>query len=449
MPPQETSCDLVVCNGTALTLNDRFDVICDAVVCITKGRITRVCSKTDFEPLPDHVDTLDARGGIIMPGLVNTHTHAPMSLFRGLADDLPLMTWLNDYIFKAENQWLTPETVYLATQLSCAEMLLSGTTTCCDGYFFEDSVALALDKAGMRCVLGLGVIDFPAPGAPDPKKNVAEARRFIETWKKKSPLITPGLFCHSPYTCCENTLRQAREVADAKGSLLQIHVAETRAEMEQIQKTSNLSPVQYLDSIGVLNERTLAVHVIWVDQADIETLAQRDVAISVTTESEMKLASGIAPLPDFVKMALRVGLGTDGCASNNNLDMFQEMDLAAKLHKVSRSDPTVLNARQVLRLATQGGADAIGLGGHVGSIEVDKQADLIIIDTNKPHLAPLYDPASHLVYAAGGSDVNDVIIQGRQVVRDRQVLTMDVDMIVADVKQLAKKIASYRETNYN
>ncbi|MBW2109504.1 MAG: amidohydrolase, partial [Deltaproteobacteria bacterium] len=380
-------------------------------------------------------------GGIILPGLVNTHTHAPMSLFRGLADDLPLMAWLNEHIFAAERQWVTPETVFLAALLSCAEMLLSGTTTCCDGYFFEDQVTRAMERAGMRCVVGQGVIDFPAPGVPDPQKNVAEAQRFIETWQQKSPLITPGVFCHAPYTCSKETLKAARRLADETGCLLQIHVAETRAEAEQIQQAHGCSPVQFLDALGILNQRTLAVHVIWVDEADVKTLAQRDVAISVTTESEMKLASGIAPVPDFVKEALRVGLGTDGCASNNNLDLFQEMDLCAKLHKVHRRDPTVLNARQVLRLATQGGADAIGLGSEIGSIEEGKQADLIIIDTHKPHWTPLYDPASHVVYAAGGGDVNDVIIAGRVVVKDRQVLTMDVETVMAEVKDLAIRIA--------
>jgi 5-methylthioadenosine/S-adenosylhomocysteine deaminase len=321
-------------------------------------------------------------------------------------------------------------------------MLLSGTTTFCDGYFFEDSVAEAVKASGMRAILGQGIVDFPAPGVPDPGKNVAEALRFIQKWHGKTPLIGAGLFCHSPYTCSEETFRKARRVADETDTLFQIHVAETQSEVKQLQEKHGLSPVQYLDKLGMLNPRTLLVHAIWVHEADIASMARRDVGISVTTESEMKLASGVPPVPAFLKKGLAVGIGTDGCASNNNLDMFQEMDLVAKLHKVKNLDPTVLDARQVLRLATQGGADALGLGDEIGSLEAGKRADLIIVDTRKPHLTPLYDPASHLVYAAGGSDVRDVIIDGRLVVRDRTVLTIKVEEVMAAVEDLAREIAS-------
>ncbi len=440
--PEEKPCDIVVHNGTVLTLNRTFEVLEIGLVCITGGRLERVEKEAPGQALPAARQIIDARGGIIMPGLVNTHTHAPMSLFRGLADDLPLMTWLNDHIFEAEGRWLNPETVYTATRLSCAEMLLSGTTTLCDGYFFEDNVAEAVEESGMRAVLGQGIIDFPAPGVPEPDKNVAEARRFIDKWQGKSPLIRPGLFCHSPYTCSEETLREARRVADETETLFQIHVAETQSEVRELQEKHGLSPVQYLDKIGILNPATLVVHAIWVDEVDIASMAGSLVAISVTTESEMKLASGVPPVPAFLKKGLAVGIGTDGCASNNNLDMFQEMDLVAKLHKVKNLDPTVLDARQVLRLATQGGADALGLGDEIGSLEAGKRADLIIVDTRKPHLTPLYDPASHLVYAAGGSDVRDVIIDGRLVVRDRTVLTIKVEEVMAAVEDLAREIAS-------
>ena len=377
-----------------------------------------------------------------MPGLVNTHTHVPMSLFRGLADDLPLTNWLNDYIFRAEAQWLNPETVHLGTLLSCGEMLLSGTTTFCDGYFFEDAVATAVQESGMRAVLAQGIIDFPAPGVPDPQENISKAAQFIETWQGKSALITPGLFCHSPYTCSEETLRKARKVADEKDSLFQIHVAETKDELQEIGERQGTTPVQYLDRIGVLNEKTLVVHAIWVDDVDIACMAERGVGISVPTESQMKLASGVAPILEFLKKGLSVGIGTDGCASNNNLDMFQEMDTSAKLHKVKRRDPTVMDARVVLTLGTRRGAEAIGLGKQIGSLEVGKRADLIIIDTHKPHLTPLYDPASHLVYAASGSDVRDVIIDGRLVVQDRKVLPFNLKTIVESVQDLARRIAS-------
>jgi 5-methylthioadenosine/S-adenosylhomocysteine deaminase len=365
-----------------------------------------------------------------------------MSLFRGLADDLPLTEWLNDHIFKAETQWLNPESVYAGTLLSCGEMLLSGTTTFCDGYFFEDAVARATMESGMRAVLAQGIIDFPAPGVPDPQENVAKAEQFIETWQGKNRLITPGLFCHSPYTCSEETLKKARKVADEKDVLFQIHVAETKGELQEVEERQGATPVQYLDRIGVLNERTLIVHAIWVNESDIACMAGNGVGISVATQSQMKLASGVAPIPEFIKEGLSVGIGTDGCASNNNLDMFQELDTTAKLHKVKRLDPTVMDARQVLILATRTGAEAIGLGKEIGSLEVGKKADLIIVDTCKPHLTPLYDPVSHLVYAASGSDVRDVIVDGRVAVNNRTLLTFNLEPIVESIRSLARQIAA-------
>jgi len=434
--------DIVVHNGIVVTINRGFDILDRGLVCMGDGILKRVEKQAPDEPLPEAHHLIDACGGIVMPGLVNTHTHAAMSLFRGLADDLPLTSWLDEYIFKAEARWLSPESVYSGVLLSCAEMLLSGTTTCCDGYFFENEVARAVQETGMRAILAQGILDFPAPGVPDPKKNVAEAEQFIQTWDGKTSLITPGLFCHSPYTCSEKTLKKARRVADEAGSLFQIHVAETQKELQEIQQRHGMTPVQYLDRIGVLNTNTLLVHAIWVNEADIACMADHGIGISVATESEMKLASGVAPIPQFLKKGLDVGIGTDGCASNNNLDVFQEMDMAAKLHKVNQLDPTVLSAREVLTLATRGGAKAIGLGEQIGSLEKDKRADLIIIDTHKPHLTPLYDPVSHLVYAASGSDVRDVMIDGQLVVRDRTLLTFDLATVVESVAALARKIAT-------
>lgn len=438
----DTLYDIVIHNGIVLTLNREFDVFERGLVCIAEGILKRVEQPADNEPLPSALQVIDAAGGIIMPGLVNTHTHVPMSLFRGLADDLPLTDWLNDYIFKAEAQWLSPESVYAGTLLSCGEMLLSGTTTFCDGYFFEDAVAAAVLESGMRAVLAQGVIDFPAPGVPNPQENVSKAAQFIETWQGKSTLITPGLFCHSPYTCSEETLRKARTVADEKDALFQIHVAETKGELRESEERYGVTPVQYLDRMGILTKRTLLVHAIWVNEADISCMAENNVGISVATESQMKLASGVAPIPEFIKSGLSVGIGTDGCASNNNLDMLQEIDTTAKLHKVKRLDPTVIDARQALTLATRSGAEAIGLEEQIGSLELGKKADLIIVDIRKPHLTPLYDPVSHLVYSATGSDVRDVIIDGRLAVKDRVILSFNLEPIVESVRDLARQIAS-------
>jgi 5-methylthioadenosine/S-adenosylhomocysteine deaminase len=436
------SIDLLITNGMVLTMDADETVIEDAAVAVSGDSIVEVGKKEALAASYNAFKTIDAQGGIIMPGLVNTHTHAAMSLFRGLADDLPLWEWLSEHMFKVEARWLNPDSVRAGTLLSCAEMLLSGTTTCCDGYFFEDVVAQAMNESGMRAVVAQGIIDFPAPGVPDPAKNVDEAERFIGAWQGKNSLITPGLFCHSPYACSKATLRKARQVADGAGCLFQIHVAETKSEASEIEKKHGTSPVQYLDCVGVLNSETLLVHAIWVNEKDIACMAKRGVGVSVTTESEMKLASGIAPVESFLEHGISVGMGTDSCASNNNLDMFQEMDMTAKLHKVQKLDPTVLSARQVLRMATLGGAQAIGLGEQIGSLEVGKRADLIVVNTHKPHLTPLYDPVSHLVYSASGSDVSHVIVDGRPVVRDGALLTFDWEGAAKSVRSLAKKIAS-------
>ena len=434
--------DMVIHNGTIITVNSDFDIIESGAVCIKGGRIERIHPVESNLPLPEAEEMIDVKGGIILPGLVNTHTHLPMTLFRGLADDLPLSVWLNEHIFPAEERHISPESVELGALLACSEMLLSGTTTCCDGYFLEGHVASALNRSGMRAVLGQGVVDFPAPGVPDPSENIKNAVAYIEKWQEISPLITPSIFCHSPYTCSTETLKKAKAAAAENGLLFQTHVAETKAERDQIQSAHGASPVQHLDRIGVLDEKTLLVHGVWVDDDDVETIARRRAKVSHNPESNMKLSSGISPVADLIKKAVTVGLGTDGCASNNDLDLFQEMDMAAKLHKVNTLDPTVMDARTVLKMATIDGAEAIGLNGDVGSLEVGKAADLIVIDTAQPHLVPMYNPVSHIVYAVRGSDVRHVIVSGRVLVKDRKLMTLDLEEIlekVAEISQVIKK----------
>jgi len=429
--------DIVVHNGLIITVNSDFDIIENGVICIRNGTIHRIEARTHDTPLPESKEIINANGGIIMPGLVNTHTHLPMTLFRGFADDLPLALWLDEFIFPCEAKHLTPETVRLGTLVACAEMMLSGTTTCCDGYFFEDDVAAAVHTSGIRGVLGQGVIDFPAPGVPDPSDNIKNAVRFVKKWQKISPLITPSIFCHSPYTCCEETLIKAKAASDSKGLLFQIHAAETKSEYVRIQTEQHTTPVKYLDRIGILDENTLMVHGIWLDDDDIEIIAKRRSRISHNPQSNMKLASGIAPVPSLLTAGVTVGLGTDGCASNNDLDLFREMDTAAKLHKVNLFDPTVMDAKTVLKMATRDGAKAIGLDNHIGSLEPGKQADVIILDTDKPHLVPMYNSVSHLIYTAQGSDVRDVMVAGRILVRNKNLLTLDLEDILERVTQLS------------
>ena len=434
--------NIIIHNGTVLTMNPNFDIIENGVLCIKNDKLVKIESRESDSALPKGETIIDAQGGIILPGLVNTHTHLPMALFRGLADDLPLSVWLNEHMFPAESKFITPESVKIGALLSCAEMLLSGTTACCDGYFYEDHVATAVNDAGIRAILGQGVIDFPAPGIQDPSDNVKNAVAFIQKWQNMSPLISPSIFCHSPYTCTEETLKKAKDAADARGVLFQIHVAETKDEYVRLQTEHQTTPVKYLDKIGIIDNNTLLVHAVWLDDDDMNTIAARGANVSHNPESNMKLASGISPVPSLLKAGITVGLGTDGCASNNNLDLISEMDTVAKLHKVSALDPTLMDAATVLKMATIQGAKALGLDGIIGSLEIGKKADVIVIDTRKPHLVPVYNPVSHIVYAAQGSDIRDVIVDGRLLVKDRKLLTIDLDNIIEKVIGFSENIKS-------
>jgi 5-methylthioadenosine/S-adenosylhomocysteine deaminase len=434
--------EIVVYNGTVVTVNDRFEVIENGLICTDADRIVRVEPLTDEKDLPEAKTVIDAGGGLILPGLVNAHTHSPMTLLRGLAEDLPLQEWLNDHIFPAEAAHMTAANVSIGTTLACAEMMLSGTTTCCDGYFLEEAVAESVAACGLRAVLGQGVIDFPAPGIPDPKENIAVARRFTESWTGRDMRIRPSVFCHSPYTCSTETLKSAKKLAQKHGLLFQIHAAETRDEHDRIRAQHGTTPIGYLDRLGLIDAATLLVHAVWVDENDMAVVADRGAAVAHCPESNMKLGAGIAPLTGLLAAGIAVGLGTDGCASNNTLDLFQTMDITAKLHKVRDMQPTAADAQTVLTLATRGGARAIGMEDDIGSLEAGKKADLIVIDTRQPHLVPMYHPVSHVVYAAKGSDVTTVIVDGHLLVRDRQLLHLDLGEIMARVNTLARAVGA-------
>ncbi|MDL2269693.1 amidohydrolase [Desulfosarcina sp. OttesenSCG-928-A07] len=433
--------DLLITNGTVITLDSANPIISSGAVAVRGDVIAAVGPSGDFIGVNAR-ETLDAKGGIILPGLVNTHTHLPMTLFRGLADDLPLETWLNDHIFPAEARFITPDTVKWATLLACAEMILSGTTCCCDGYFYEDTVAAALAETGMRGVPGQAVIGFPAPGVSDPKTGIDHAVNYIRQWQGRYPHIAPSVLCHAPYTCDDDTLKTTKAAANDMGTLFQIHVAETRFERDQSIKEKGKSPVQHLERLGVLDKNTLLIHCVWLDEADMDIVQKRDAKVAHCPESNMKLASGVAPVPDLLARGICVGLGTDGCASNNNLDLFAEMDMAAKLHKVHRLDPTVMDAATVLRMATLDGAKALGMADRIGSLEAGKQADIIVVDTRRPHLTPCFDPLSHLVYAASSTDVRHVLVAGKMLMRDRRLLTLDVSAIMDEVNAIAASIRS-------
>ena len=432
--------DTLIHNALVVTVDDAFTCLAGGAVAIRDGVLQRIWTPDAASPLPGARETVDARGGLILPGLVNAHTHLPMSLFRGLADDLPLSQWLNEHIFPAEARHISEASVELGARLSCAEMLLGGITTCCDGYFLADRIAETVSACGMRAILGQGVLDFPAPGVPDPGRNVAHALDFVRAWQGKTPLIRPSIFCHSPYTCSARTLKAAKDAAGSQGVLFQIHVAETRDEVDQCRSQNGCSPVQYLQRLGVLDADTLLIHAVWLDRADMDILARSGAGVVHCPESNMKLASGIAPLPQLLSAGVRVALGTDGCASNNDLDLFGEMDTAAKLHKVKTLDPEIMDAVSVVRMATCQGARTLGLGEQIGSLEAGKRADLIVMDGRQPHLTPLYQPASHLVYTARGADVRHVMIDGRWVVRDHRLLTLDLDKVMQAACELAGSI---------
>jgi 5-methylthioadenosine/S-adenosylhomocysteine deaminase len=436
----KTRADLLISGGLVLTMNQEQEVLKDGAVAIAGSRIAAVGETSVLKSQIAANEVLDGSSCLIMPGLINLHTHAAMTCFRGLADDLPLQEWLHEHIFPAEVLYVSEETVYWATLLAVAEMIKSGTTTFCDGYFYEDGAARAVVDSGIRAVLAQGVVDFPAPDIPDPRINLKAAEAFVLRWRDKHSLLVPSIFCHSPYTCSPETLIGAKDIAREHGVLFQIHLAETQAELDEVQQRYGRRPVAHVEALGLLDAETLCHHAVRVNEAEIELLAHSAVGVSHNPESNMKLASGVAPLPKMLAAGVKVGLGTDGCASNNNLDMFQEMDTAAKLHKVYNGNPAISSATEVLAMAVHGGAAALGMTEVIGSLEPGKNADVIVIDLNQPHLTPLYEPCSHLVYAARGADVRDVVIGGKVVMRQRQLLGVDEKEVMAKVRGIAARI---------
>ena len=430
--------DLLIRNGSVLTMDPQDTLIKNGGVAVSADRIVKVGTEEALAASYQAAKTIDARGGIIMPGLVNAHTHAAMTCFRGLADDLPLMTWLHDHIFPAEAK-LTSETVYQGTRLACAEMILSGTTTFCDMYLFEDAVAEAASQAGMRAVVGEVLYDFPSPSYGPVEEGLKCTENLIDKWRD-DPLITIAVEPHSPYLCSPDLLEKTKAIAQRNGAPMVIHLSESDHEVAQVRAKYGKTPVEHLAKIGFLGPNLIADHCVALTENDIGLLRDYDVKVAHNPESNMKLASGIAPIPELLKRGITVGIGTDGCASNNNLDVFQEMDTVAKLHKVHTLDPTVMDARTVARMATIDGARVLGTHEISGSLEAGKKADIIIIDIRRPHLIPLYNIFSHLVYAVTGSDVVTTIVDGRVLMEDRVLTTLDVDEVMAAVNRIAQGI---------
>jgi 5-methylthioadenosine/S-adenosylhomocysteine deaminase len=416
-----------------------FRVIENGAVAVRGDRIVAVGSASEVSATFPGARRLNAAGKIVMPGLVNTHTHVPMVLFRGIADDLVLMEWLQKYIFPAEARNVDEAFVRAGTRLGCLEMIRGGTTTFVDMYYFEDAIADETARAGVRAVLGETLIDFPAPDNKTWDAGIAYTERFARKWKSH-PLITPAIAPHAPYTVSTEHLKEAAYLADKNGIPLIIHVAEDRAEVKTIQERYGSSSVAYLERIGLLSDRIIAAHMVWPTEADIKTLAARAVGVAHCPQSNMKLAAGVAPVPELLRAGIAVGLGTDGAASNNDLNLWEEIDTAAKLHKLNSKDPTAINARQALEMATIGGARAINLDRAIGSLEPGKKADIIIVGSDALHQTPSYNIYSQLVYSTKASDVETVIINGRTVMRNRRVLTVSESMVRADALRYRSRI---------
>ncbi len=433
--------DLFISGGTVITMDPEFRVIEDGAVAIQGDTIIAVGHRADLETQSRDAKTIDAAGTIVMPGMINGHAHAAMSLFRGVAEDHSLNDWLQKYIFPAEARNVTPDFVLWGTRLGVLEMLRGGITTYADMYYFEDVVAGVTKEAGMRGVLGETILDFPAPDHKTPAEALAYTQKFIDHWNG-DPLITPAVAPHSIYTLSTENLKAAAALARRNGVPILIHLAEAPFESELSRAKYKASPVHYLESIGVLGPDVVSAHSIWVDSSDIATLVRLGVGCIHNPSSNMKLASGVMPVVDLLAAGQPVGLATDSAASNNNQDLFQEMNIAAKLQKVTRMDPRALPARQVVEMATIGGARALHLDKQIGSLEAGKQADLVLIGTGATHSTPMYSVYSQLVYALNAHDVRTVVIAGKIVMENRVMMTMDKPGILAKAHEYQRKVSA-------
>ncbi|MGA2741710.1 MAG: amidohydrolase family protein, partial [Bryobacteraceae bacterium] len=434
------SADWIWTGRYVVTMDPQRRVIENGAVAIGGERILATGPASEIERTYQARQRLDRPDAILAPGLIDTHTHAAMSLFRGIADDLRLQEWLEKYIFPAEARNVTPEFVRWGTRLGVLEMLLSGTTTYTDMYYFEDVVAEATKEAGMRGVLGETIIGFPSPDAKTPNDALAFTDRFLTRFHD-DPLIVPAVAPHAIYTNSDETLRACRALANRHGAPLVIHLSETKHENDECMAQRHATPTQALDALGVFNGRTVAAHAVWVDEADLAILKARGVGIAHCPSSNMKLASGVAPVTRMLALDMAVGLGPDGPAgSNNDFNMFEEMDLAAKLQKVITGDPRNLPAEAAVEMATIRGARALGMEKEIGSLESGKRADLISIRLDRPNAVPLYNVYSQMVYALKGSDVQDVMVNGKLLVKDAQPLTLDAAQIEAKAREYREQV---------
>jgi 5-methylthioadenosine/S-adenosylhomocysteine deaminase len=433
--------DLFVSGGTVITMDAQFRVIEDGAVAIRGNSIVGVGKRSELEQRFGKTKTIDASGTLVLPGMINGHAHAAMSLFRGVAEDHSLDDWLQKYIFPAEARNVNEDFVHWGTKLGVLEMLRGGITTYADMYYFEDVVAHVTKEAGMRGVLGQTIVDFPAPDHKTPAAALAYAQKYIDRWKN-DPLVTPAVAPHSIYTLSTENLKAAAALARSNGVPILIHLAEAPFESELSRARHGSSPVSYLERIGILGPDVIGAHCVWVDKADIATLVRLGVGSVHNPSSNMKLASGVMPVVDLLAAGEAVGLATDSAACNNNQDLFQEMNIATKLQKVFRMDPRALPARQAVEMATIGGARALHLDKKIGSLEEGKLADLVLIGTGATHSTPMYNVYSLLVYALNAHDVRTVVIGGEIVMQDRVMLTMNKPEILEKAHEFQRKVSA-------
>ncbi len=439
--------DVLITNGIVLTMDKQGTIYEPGAVAVRDGAVVAVGEDRELRSRYQAKETIDAQGRVVMPGLVNAHTHVPMTLLRGLADDLRLDVWLLGYMMPVERAFVSPEFVRLGTLLAAAELIRSGVTTFADMYYFEEEVARATAEAGLRAVCGQTVLKFPAPDAPSFEEGMERAEAFIQAWKGH-PLIVPAIAPHAPYTCTGEMLRRAAQLALKYDVPLHIHLAETAQEVADIRAEHNMPVIPYVKKQGLFEAKVIAAHCVHIDEGEMYTLKHHNAGVAHNPSSNLKLASGIAPVARMLEVGLAVGIGTDGPASNNDLDMFEELRLAALLAKGATGDPTVLPAETVLQMATRLGARALHLEDRIGSLEPGKRADLILVDISPVHNQPRFrrNPRgiyAQLVYAAKSTDVTDVMVEGRWLMRDRQLLTVDVEELLAQAQDVARRIDAF------
>ena len=434
--------DLVVKGDYVVSMDDAGTVYEQGAVAIDDGLILAIGPASEISAQYAATEVLEGDQRIVMPGLINGHTHAAMTLLRGVADDLALMDWLNNYIFPAEVQFVDAEFVRIGTELACWEMIRGGTTTFVDMYYYPDTIAEIVDSCGMRALISATVIDQRSPDAENAADSLEKGIGFIERWRGRNSRITPIFGPHANYTLNAEQLAATRKAAMELGVPISIHMSESPFELQYSQDTYGMTSIDMFESIGFLEGPTIAAHVVWPTKQEIPILAEREVGVVHNPTSNMKIASGIAPIAEMLAAGVRVGLGTDGAASNNDLDMWEEMRLASFLQKVDRMDPEVMSATTVLTMATRGGATAAGLGDSVGSLEVGKRADLIQVAFDDVHHVPTYDVVSHLVFVNDEQDVASVVVDGKVLMREREMLTIDTERVTAEATALAARIQS-------